>query len=108
MSKQIRQSLTFDELQNDIFSEFSNDKKRIKKISNDYKNTNLVNAFKLYYGLEELDQTLFKNNSVNNVVTLELGKVYNCNVESFTDKGIYFTIPGIFFGSGNAFGPYVF
>lgn len=95
MSKQIRQSITFNDLENDIFSKFSNDKLRIKKISNDYKNTNLVNAFKLYYGLEELDQTLFKNTSVNNVVTLELGKVYNGNVESFTDKGIYFTIPGV-------------
>ena len=87
--------LTFNEMENNKdFPFFTSDRDRIKYMTNAYKNMNLVKAFQVFYNLE-FEQDTVKNTSINKVYTLELGKIYSGTVESFTNRGITFNIPGV-------------
>jgi len=94
MSKEKAKLLTNEDISNDIFSSFKNDKERIKYMSKAYKNMNLVKAFQVFYNLD-LGENVIKNNAVNKVYTLEVGGVYNGIVENFDRRGITFNVPGV-------------
>lgn len=78
----------------DEFPKFKNDKERIKYMSKAYKNINLSKAFAIFYGLT-IEKTVINNSTVNKVYNLEVGEIYNGTVESITNRGITFTIPGV-------------
>ena len=87
--------LTYADIEeNSDFPYFKNEKERIKYITKAYKNMNLVKAFQVYYNLD-LDQSLLKNKSITKVYNLEIGQIYNGNVDSFDGKNLTFTIPGV-------------
>ena len=95
MSKNRQEKLiTFEDISDDIFSGFKNDKERIKYMSRAYRNMNLIKSFQVFYNLPISDSTL-KNQMINKVYTLEIGQVYNGVVESFDRRGIIFNIPGV-------------
>lgn len=77
---------------NDGFSVFKDDKARIKKLTQQYKNSSIVDAFNSYYGLN----IPRPENTVNeNVFNLELGKVYLGKVKEFDGTHIEFEMKGI-------------
>ena len=82
------------DIENDIFSGFKNDKERIKYIKKAYAHMSIAKAMAVYYG-EEIDPETKSNPVVNNVITIELGKVYVGDVETFNKTNITFTIPGV-------------
>lgn len=82
-------------LTNETLSDvFDDDKARIKYISTNYKNMGIARAFSIYYG-EEISTEVKQNRAVNNVINIELGKIYNGTVKSFDKNGVIFEFPGV-------------
>lgn len=75
----------------DGFSEFDDDKVRIKVLSKQFKNSSIIDAFNMYYDMHIEN----KNNSNNTVYNLELGKIYTGKVKEFDGNHIEFEIDGI-------------
>lgn len=86
--------ITYADTQADVFSDFKNDKERIKYIKKAYGHLSIAKAFAAFYG-EEISQETKNSSIVNNIVTIELGRVYVGNVETFNKTNITFTIPGV-------------
>ena len=76
------------------FPVFNNDKERIKYMRLNYGNMPLSKAFGIYYGIE-LSQEVKKDNSINNVVQIELGNMLYATVKEFHPTQITFDIPGV-------------
>lgn len=78
----------------DIFSTpFLSEADRLKKISQSYKNVDVVKAFAMYYGIEYTDK-LKSIKTVNCVPSLEIGKVYTGTVKDIQKNGIEFNFEG--------------
>ena len=78
----------------DVFSTpFINEKDRLKKISNSYKNVDVARAFAMYYNME-LRESLKKIKQVECIPSLEIGKVYSAFVKEIGKNGIEFTFDG--------------
>lgn len=79
---------------NNEFPVFKNERERIKYMSNAYRNMNLTKAFQTFYNLS-IKQEVYNNSTINSVYTLEIGKSYLGNVESFSKRGLTFSVPGV-------------
>lgn len=86
--------LKYADLEGDIFSGFKNDRERIKYMKKAYGHMSLAKSFSVFYG-EEISQETKNNPVINNIVNIELGKVYLGEVESFNKTNMTFTIPGV-------------
>lgn len=78
----------------DVFGPFKNDKERIKYISRAYKHLSIAKAFEKYYGLQ-VSQEIKRNWNVNDVIKIEVGKIYTGTVKQFNDKYMLFEVPGV-------------
>ena len=86
--------ITNKDLEGDIFSQFKNDKERIKYMSRAYKDMGIAKSFAIFYG-EEISQETKRNKSINTIINIELGGIYCGNVKEFTKNGIIFEFPGV-------------
>lgn len=86
--------LTNADLGEDIFSGFASDKERIKYMSKAYANMSIAKSFSIFYNVE-LSNELKSNRAINQVTTLEIGKIYAGSIKTFTKDGIVFDIPGV-------------
>jgi len=75
-------------------SPFTDEKDRIKYISQHYGHMSVAKAFSVYYGFELPEETK-SNRNVNTVNVIELGKIYTGTVKEFTKNIMTFDIPGI-------------
>lgn len=75
-------------------SPFKTDRDRIKYISKNYGRMSVAKAFSIYYGLELSDE-IKSNKSINQINSIEVGKLYTGTVKSFDKNGIVFDMPGI-------------
>ena len=78
----------------DVFSDFKNDRERIKYMKKAYGHMSIAKSFAVFYG-EDISQETKNNPVVNNVINIELGQIYVGNVESLSKTSITFTIPGV-------------
>lgn len=79
---------------NDPFeSTFMNDKDRMAKLSRNYKNVDIAEAFATYYGFELSDDTKNKK-QIECTTGLELGKIYTGTVKEISKTSIEFAFPG--------------
>ena len=78
----------------DVFGPFRNDKDRIKYVSRAYKHLSIAKAFEKYYGLQ-VSQEVKRNWNVNDVIKIEIGKIYTGTVKQFNDKYMLFEVPGV-------------
>jgi len=85
--------LKYEDIEGDIFNTM-NDKERIKYTSRAYAHMSLAKAMAVYYG-KEIDNEVKNSPIVNNVINIELGKVYVGEVEKFNKTSITFNIPGV-------------
>ena len=75
-------------------SPFTDEKDRIKYITQNYSNMSIAKAFSVYYDIE-LDNETKSNRNVNTVNVIELGKFYTGTVKEFTKSIMTFDIPGV-------------
>lgn len=68
---------------------FDNDKERIKKLTKEYANVSIVDAFSKFYNIT-IDKQKKSNKDL--ISTLEIGKIYLGNVKSFTGDNIEFEV----------------
>ena len=87
--KLITASDSFDVLE----SPFKDEKDRIRYITEHYGKMDIAKAFSLYYGLELTNED--KDNDVNVVNVIELGKIYTGTVKEFTKNIMTFDVPGV-------------
>ncbi len=85
--------LKYEDIEGNIFNSMS-DIERIKYIKKAYANMSLAKAMSVYYG-QDLSNEVKNSPVVNNVVNIELGHIYNGEVEKFNKTSISFTIPGV-------------
>lgn len=80
-----------------LFTEWSNDRERIKAISRRYKTASITDAFKGVYGSEIGDIQITKEvaKKINRVVSLEVGHVYSGYVKNIDKHGIEFDVNGV-------------
>lgn len=71
---------------------FSNEKERIKYMSNNYGSMGIAESFKKFYNLEDLDT---ENSAVNDIPEFEVGNCYIAEVKEISKHGITFDVPGI-------------
>lgn len=88
-----KKPITFQDLNDDLFSMFKSEKERIKYISNQYKNMSISKAFSLFYDVK-IDKEVKNNNTINNVSVIEIGSIYNGIVKTFDKREITFELPG--------------
>lgn len=87
--------VTYADFANDIFAGFKNDKERIKYMSRSgYGKMNLTKSFEVFYGFTASEESV-TNKMINNIINIELGKIYTGDVIEFTDRYISFKIPGV-------------
>lgn len=79
---------------NDLFDGYSNDRERIRKVSEKTKNMSIAEAFSTTYNLN-LSKALKKDPSINIVTVLEPNKSYVGNVKEFGKDVLTFEIPGV-------------
>ena len=84
-------SITKDQT-NEIFPKFKSEKERISKISNDYKDISIADAFTKFYNKKRVKNV---NPSVNDVITMEVGQVYLGNIKDIEKGNITFDLPGV-------------
>ena len=75
-------------------SPFKTERERIKYISSHYKKMSVAKAFALYYNLELSDE-IKSNKSINQINSIEIGKVYTGTVKVFNKNIMTFDMPGI-------------
>lgn len=73
---------------------FKNERERIKYMSKAYKGMSISKAFAVYYGMEVAKEIQY-NKTVNNIINIEVGKIYTGSVISIDKTGIVFDMPGI-------------
>jgi ribosomal protein S1 len=93
MKKNNKALLTFADEQ-DLFTTFKNDKERIRYNSNNYNKMSIGKAFSIYYGLE-MSNEVKSNRAINQIVTIEIGKIYLGTVKEFNERFMTFEIPGV-------------
>ena len=87
--------ITFNDFADDIFSGFKNDRERLKYMkSSGYGKIGIAKSFSIWYGLE-LNPEVKQSQSINRVVTINVGETYLGEVKEFTKQGIVFSIPGV-------------
>jgi ribosomal protein S1 len=87
--------ITYSDFVDDVFGGFKNDKERIKYMKNSpYAKMNLAKSFGVFYGIEVSNESK-QNSSINRIVKVELGQIYNGQVKEFTKQNIVFDIPGV-------------
>ncbi len=86
--------LTNDDLFNDMFSNYSDDKLRIKTITRQYKNMSIAKAFATFYNINVADDVK-KATEVNTITVIQPGDIYLGYVKEFTKNSITFTIPSV-------------
>lgn len=79
---------------NELFDGYSNDRERIKKVTEKTKDMSVAEAFASEYKLN-ISKALKNNPSVNVVTVLELGKMYCGKVKEFGKDKLTFEIPGV-------------
>lgn len=75
-------------------SPFKTERERIKYISSHYKKMSVAKAFAMYYNLELSDE-IKSNKSINQINSIEIGKIYTGTVKVFNKNIMTFDIPGI-------------
>ena len=75
------------------FPYFKNDKERIRKMSNLYRNMSVSKAFDVFYNLN-ISKDTKENSQINSVSTIELGKVYLGTVNEISPRYMTFSVPG--------------
>ena len=78
----------------DVFNSFESDKKRISYMKNNYGKMDIAKSFEVFYDMH-FSPSVKKSKSVNTIVNIEVGNVYEGVVSSFNAKGISFEIPGV-------------
>jgi len=71
---------------------FTNEKERIRYMSNNYGQMSIGEIFKRFYNLEEKIDT---KSEINDVPEIQLGNCYIATVKEFDKHGIVFDIPGV-------------
>ncbi len=72
---------------------FRNDKERFRYMKENYGHMSIAEQFATFYG-EKCSDSLCKNKSLNNPVTLAVGMTYTGVVQEISKNGITFTVPG--------------
>lgn len=76
------------------FPYFKNDVERIKYMKKAYANMSIAESFEYFYDVS-VNNGVKSNKSINNIQTIELGKIYSGVVKSFDKNGIQFNVPGV-------------
>ena len=93
MSKNTKTLITAADLE-DIFSDFKNDKERIKYMNENYGGMDLAKSFEIFYGMK-VSSAAKKSKTINTITNIVIGNVYEGTVASFNHRGITFEIPGV-------------
>lgn len=93
MTKEITK-ITFEDLKDPFAAPFKNDKERIKYMSRLYKNKGVAESFADFYNMD-ISNAVLKNNDINIVTNIEVGKVYCGEVKEFTKTTLSLSMPGV-------------